>query len=54
MRAVAPIHIVVKNANVTLVGTVMNVTDKNLAGAAANGVVGVAKVTNSLALQNSK
>jgi hyperosmotically inducible periplasmic protein len=52
LNAVAPIHIIVKNANVTLIGAVKNETDKNLAGAAANGVLGVAKVTNNLAIQN--
>lgn len=48
MRAVPPIHIIVKNGNVTLVGVVSNEGDKNVAGIAANGVSGVFKVTNNL------
>jgi hyperosmotically inducible periplasmic protein len=48
MRAVPPIHIIVKNGNVTLVGVVANQTDKNLAGIRANGVSGVFHVTNDL------
>jgi hyperosmotically inducible protein len=48
MRAVPPIHIIVKNGNVTLEGVVSNEGDKNVAGIAANGVSGVFKVTNNL------
>jgi hyperosmotically inducible protein len=48
MGAVPPIHIIVKNGNITLVGVVDNETDKNLAGIAANGVPGAFKVTNDL------
>lgn len=48
MGAIPPIHIIVKNGNVTLVGVVDNEMDKNLAGIAANGVSGVFKVTNDL------
>jgi len=48
MRAVPPIHIIVKNGNVTLVGVVANQGDKNLAGIRANGVSGVFHVTNDL------
>ena len=40
LGAVPPIHIIVKNGNVTLVGPVNNEGDKNLAGIAANGVSG--------------
>ena len=48
LGAVPPIHIIVKNGNVTLEGVVDNEMDKNVAGIAANGVPGVFKVTNNL------
>ncbi|MBZ5672785.1 MAG: BON domain-containing protein [Acidobacteriia bacterium] len=48
MGAVPPIHIIVKNGNVTLEGAVANQADKDVAGIAANGVSGVFKVTNNL------
>lgn len=48
MGAIPPIHIIVKNGNVTLVGVVDNEMDRNVAGIAANGVSGVFKVTNDL------
>lgn len=48
MGAVPPIHIIVKNGNITLVGIVDNEGDKDLAGMAANGVPGSFKVTNEL------
>ena len=46
--AVDSIHIIVKNGNVTLVGTVNTEMDKNIAGIRANGVTGVFSVTNNL------
>jgi hyperosmotically inducible protein len=48
LRAVPPIHIIVKNGNVTLEGAVANEGDKNIAGIAANGVSGVFSVKNNL------
>ncbi len=48
LRAVPPIHIVVKNGNVTLVGVVATEADKNIAGIQANGVSGAFSVTNNL------
>ena len=51
MGAVPPIHIIVKNGNVTLVGPVNNEGDKNLAGIAANGVSGVFAVKNDLRVE---
>lgn len=48
LQAVPPIHIIVKNGNVTLVGVVANQMDKDRAGMQANGVSGVFKVTNNL------
>lgn len=43
-----PIHIIVKNGNVTLVGVVDNEGDKNIAGIMANQVQGVFSVENDL------
>jgi hyperosmotically inducible periplasmic protein len=48
MGAVPPIHIIVKNGNITLVGAVDSEGDKDIAGIAANGVAGAFKVTNEL------
>jgi hyperosmotically inducible protein len=48
LRAVPPIHIIVKNGNVTLEGAVANEGDKNIANIAANGVSGVFSVKNNL------
>jgi hyperosmotically inducible protein len=48
MRAVPPIHIIVKNGNVTLEGAVAREADKNIAGIQANGVPGVFSVKNNL------
>jgi hyperosmotically inducible protein len=51
LRAVPPIHIVVKNGNVTLEGVVANGSDKNVAGIQANSVSGVFGVTNNLQVE---
>jgi len=48
LRAVPPIHIIVKNGNVALTGVVSREGDKNQAGIIANGVSGVFGVTNNL------
>ena len=48
LRAVPPIHIIVKHGHVTLAGVVANQTDKNLAGLKALGVSGAFSVTNNL------
>jgi hyperosmotically inducible protein len=48
LRAVPPIHIIVKNGHVTLEGVVANKGDKDIAGIQANGVPGVFSVTNNL------
>src|SRR5262249_6400340 len=45
--AVPPIHIIVKNGNVTLEGAVGTEGDKNIAGIAANGGSGVLQVKNN-------
>jgi hyperosmotically inducible protein len=51
-QAVPPIHIIVKNGNVTLKGVVANKTDSNLANIKANGVPGVFSVRNELRVEN--
>ena len=48
LGAVPPIHIIVKNGNIRLVGVVDNEGDKNLAGISANTVPGAFKVQNDL------
>jgi hyperosmotically inducible protein len=45
---ITPVHIVVKNGNVTLEGFVSNESDKNMATLRANSVPGVFHVTNDL------
>ena len=45
---VPPIHIIVRNGNVTLIGEVTRQADKNVAGIMANSVPGVFSVTNAL------
>jgi hyperosmotically inducible protein len=54
LQAVPPIHIIVKNGNVTLVGVVANATDKNVAGLRANAVNGVFSVSNELRIDGGK
>jgi hyperosmotically inducible protein len=51
MRAVPPIHIIVKNGHVTLEGVVARTMDKQIAGVQANGVSGVFSVTNNLVVE---
>jgi hyperosmotically inducible periplasmic protein len=51
MGAVPPIHIIVKNGNITLLGVVNSEGDKTIAGMAANGVPGAFKVTNELTVE---
>jgi len=48
-----PIHIIVRNGNVTLTGYVGNEMDKNLANIRANQVPGVFSVTNDLKVDHS-
>lgn len=50
-RAVPPIHIIVKNGNLTLVGVVANEADKNVAGIAAKGVPNAFSVSNNLTIE---
>src|SRR5437773_4944097 len=51
LQAVPPIHIIVKNGQVSLEGVVANQADKNVANIRANGVPGVFGVTNNLRLE---
>ena len=51
LSAVPPIHIIVRNGNITLEGVVANDGDKNLAGLAANGVHGAFSVNNNLRVE---
>jgi hyperosmotically inducible periplasmic protein len=51
VQAVPPIHIIVRNGNVSLEGVVGNATDKNIANIQANGVSGVFSVKNNLRVE---
>src|SRR5215471_9891368 len=51
IRSIPPIHIIVKNGNVTLEGVVANEMDKNIANIRANGVSGVFSVRNDLMVE---
>ena len=53
IQPVPPIHIIVKNGHVDLVGVVSNQMDKNLAFIRANGVPGVFSVDNNLQVERS-
>jgi hyperosmotically inducible protein len=48
LRAVPPIHIIVKNGHVNLEGAVARQMDKQIAGVQANSVPGIFSVTNNL------
>jgi lipid-binding SYLF domain-containing protein/osmotically-inducible protein OsmY len=54
MQAVPPIHIVVKNGNVSLEGVVATEADKNIANMQANAVSGVFSVKNNLRVEAEK
>src|SRR6266852_5057202 len=54
LRAIPPIHIIVKNGNVTLEGVVARAMDKQVAGIQANGVSGVFSVTNNLQVEEEE
>jgi hyperosmotically inducible protein len=51
MRAVPPIHIIVKNGHVALEGVVARAMDKQIAGMQANSVPGVFSVDNNLQVE---
>ena len=52
LQAVPPIHIVVRNGDVTLEGVVAASMERNIAEVQANGVSGVFSVVNNLAVEN--
>jgi len=54
IQAVPPIHIIVKNGNVTLEGVASNKGDATRAFIAANGVPGVFSVKNNLRIEKNK
>jgi hyperosmotically inducible protein len=54
LRAVPPIHIIVKNGNVTLEGAVARQMDKQIAEMQAKSVSGVFSVTNNLQVDEGK
>lgn len=54
IQAVPPIHIIVNNGDVTLIGAVADQYDKNVAGIAANSVPDVFHVTNDLMIDQNK
>jgi hyperosmotically inducible periplasmic protein len=51
MRAVPPIHIIVKNGHITLEGVVAREMDKQIAGVQANSLHGAFSVTNNLVVE---
>ena len=51
LQAVPPIHIIVKNGNVTLEGVVSNDADRNMANIRANSVPNVFSVENRLRVE---
>lgn len=54
LRAVPPIHIIVKNGQITLEGVVSRAMDKQIAGMQANGVHGAFGVTNNLVVEEEE
>jgi hyperosmotically inducible protein len=52
LQAIPPIHIIVKNGSVTLVGVVASEADKNLAGLRAKTVTGTFAVVNNLRVES--
>ena len=54
LRAVPPIHIIVKNGHITLEGVVARSMDKQIAGVQANSVQGAFSVTNNLVVEEQE
>ena len=54
LRAVPPIHIIVKNGHITLEGVVARAMDKQIAGMQANKLPGVFSVTNNLVVEEQE
>lgn len=54
IMAVPPIHIIVKDGNISLEGVVASENDKNVAGIQANAVSGAFSVKNNLQVEHEK
>jgi len=54
LRAVPPIHIIVKNGHITLEGVVARQMEKQVAGMQANSVPGAFSVTNNLVVEEQE
>jgi hyperosmotically inducible periplasmic protein len=54
VRAVPPIHIIVKNGHITLEGVVARAMDKQIAGMQANKIPDVFSVTNNLVVEEEQ
>ena len=54
LRAVPPIHIIVRNGNIALEGVVARQMDKQIPGMQANGVPGAFSVTNNLVVEEQE
>src|SRR6202158_1992642 len=54
LRAVPPIHIIVKNGHITLEGVVARQMDKQIAGMQANSVPGSSSLTNTLVVKEEE
>lgn len=52
LQAVPPLHIIVKNGHVTLVGVVATEMERDVANLPANGVPGIFSVTNKLQVES--
>ena len=52
IQSVPPIHIVVRNGDVTLEGVVRTASERDIASVQANGVAGVFSVVNNLAVES--
>ena len=54
LQAVPPLHIIVKNGHVTLVGVLATEAERNVAFLQANGVPGIFSVTNKVQVERSR
>ncbi len=54
LRAVPPIHIIVKNGHITLEGVVARQMEKTIAGMQVNSIPGVFSVTNNLVVEEQE
>ena len=54
IQSVPPIHIIVRNGDVTLEGIVASTAEKNIAAVQANGVAGVFSVVNNLSAEDEE